>query len=101
MKETLNWLQNWFYSQCNGDWEHNTNVIIKNLDNPGWKISINLIDTDWENKILERVIIERSENDWISYKIENNIFQIACGPLNLEEAIAIFREWVEKFSEEK
>ena len=31
--DLLNWIQNWFYSNCNGDWEHNRNIVIENLDN--------------------------------------------------------------------
>ncbi|MFE2849501.1 Imm53 family immunity protein, partial [Streptomyces scopuliridis] len=32
----LDWLQNWYTQQCDGDWEHEWGVKIATLDNPGW-----------------------------------------------------------------
>jgi Immunity protein 53 len=38
-------LQQWYQSQCNGDWEHTYGVKIDTLDNPGWSVTIELADT--------------------------------------------------------
>ena len=36
MKENmLEWLMNWYESNCDGDWEHSYGVKIESLDNPG------------------------------------------------------------------
>jgi hypothetical protein len=48
-----------------------------------------------ESSSLERVRIDRAENDWIQYWVEKQEFQIACGPMNLSEAIEIFVHWFE------
>lgn len=90
----IDWLQSWFYSNCNGDWEHGYGITIENLDNPGWHISIDLEETDMENVIFQTVEIERSENNWIHCKVEKRRFEGACGPLNLSEMLEIFRTWV-------
>ncbi len=45
--------------------------------------------------MLHKVKIERAEEDWIHYWVENQEFQIACGPANLSEAINIFIDWFE------
>ena len=43
--ELLKRLQNWYKMHCDGDWEHSYGVIIDTLDNPGWKLSVDLTDT--------------------------------------------------------
>jgi hypothetical protein len=91
----LTWLQVWFYKNCNEDWEHNTNIKIVNLDNPGWSIFINLEGTDLEDKEFEQFKDYRTENDWVYCTLENKIFKGACGPFNLEEMLNIFKKWVD------
>ena len=93
--DELSWLSHWYYRHCDGDWEHDNGVKIDTLDNPGWTISINLESTELEFEEFNAVELERSENDWIHCRIEENKFRIACGPLNLSEALKIFREWAE------
>ena len=66
---------------------------IESLDNPGWRVRIGLHDTKKQNSSSDRVKIDRTESDWIQYRIEDRGFQIACGPLNLSEAIEIFVRW--------
>ena len=51
--ELLTWLQNWYYQYCDGDWEHNENINIHTIDNPGWRITIDLEGTDCENKFFK------------------------------------------------
>jgi Immunity protein 53 len=42
---TLQDLQRWYHSPCDGDCEHGYRVEIGTLDNPEWRVSINLVDT--------------------------------------------------------
>lgn len=92
---TLDWLQNFYYSFCDGDWEHGNRIRMTTLDNPGWMLKINLEETYLENEVFEAIQIERKENDWIHCHIKEKYFFIACGPKNLTEGIDIFRAWVE------
>jgi hypothetical protein len=94
MKE-FEWLISWFKKHCDGDWEHTYGIKIGTLDNPGWRISISLQETELENKPFQKLKIERSENDWIHCFIENNCFEIACGIMNFEEGLKIFHQWAE------
>ena len=55
--ELLQWLQKWFLSMCDGDWEHSYVVTIKTVDNPGWLVNIDLIDTPLEKKNLRHLTI--------------------------------------------
>jgi hypothetical protein len=93
--DDFSWLQEWFYKNCNGDWEHNTNIKIINLDNPGWSIFINLSETILENKEFRVVDDYKTENDWIYCIVKNQQFKAAGGPFNLLDMLKVFREWAE------
>ncbi len=86
-------LQKWYLSQCDGDWEHQYGVEICTVDNPGWRGSINLAETYKEEHVFKRIKIERSEDDWIHAWKENNKFEFACSPENLQGALEIFLNW--------
>jgi hypothetical protein len=94
--EILIWLQNWFLSQCDGDWEHDYGITIKTLGNPGWSVKINIEETEMDDIPLERIEIERSENDWVHCRVEKKTFKAYGGPENLKEMLEIFRNWVER-----
>ncbi len=89
------WLQNWYTSQCNEDWEHTYGIDIKTLDNPGWLVMIDLAETELENYPFDTVLIKRSNHDWIDCCVKDKKFQGAGGSLNLLEILNIFRVWVE------
>lgn len=87
------WLQKWYLAHCNGDWEHESRIHIGTIDNPGWSISVNLLDTELENKQFEKIHMERSEHNWIFCAVRDGKFEGACGPMNLPEVFKIFRGW--------
>ena len=87
-------LQKWYLSQCDGDWEHGSSIHIETSDNPGgWSIKINIEGTELEDKFLEPYEIRRSENDWFSCCVQENLFEARCGPLNLTEVLQFFLRW--------
>ncbi|MDQ7095867.1 immunity 53 family protein [Desulfosporosinus sp. PR] len=90
----LTWLQSWYNQQCDGLWEHMEGIKIETLDNPGWCLVINLIDTEYEDREFKSIKELRTENDWIVCKIENGKFTGYGGPLNLEELLKEFHDWV-------
>jgi len=92
-------LEKWYASQCNGKWEHSYGIHIDTLDNPGWRMKIDLRGTRKRDFTLERQKITRAENDWIFCWIEGQQFHIACGPLNLSEAAEIFARWFDSKSD--
>ena len=89
------WLQNWYQSQCDDEWEHAYGIEIQTLDNPGWLIHINLVGTELENCSFAPITINRSNIDWIECLSKNRQFQGAGGALNLLEIITIFKSWIE------
>jgi len=92
----INWIQTWFKSQCDGNWEHSDGIHINTIDNPGWEVTINLEGTTIESMVSPWKIFGDFEKSWIGYKVENNRFNGACDPLNLDNLLLIFRHLVEK-----
>lgn len=90
----IDWLQNWYLSQCNGDWEHGYGIKIETIDNPGWELTIDLENTDFQLEDIEWKIIGNFENEWYGYKVKNNQFNGACSPLNLTKIIEVFKNMV-------
>jgi hypothetical protein len=86
-------LQAWYVSQCDGDWEHCFGISISTLDSPGWKVEIELNETNLEQYTFEKIQTERSEDDWLFIERKEMQFRMACGPMNLEECLAIFCDW--------
>jgi hypothetical protein len=88
------WIQKWYLSQCDGDWEHQYGIRIDTLDNPGWLIKIDIIKLEF-NKAIKNVLIEKSDDDWFAYEIKDNCF-IASGDSNkLEFLLQLFKNFAE------
>lgn len=96
MNELL-WLQDYYASCCNEDWEHQYGVHIGTLDNPGWKLRIDLYDTTLAQMSLDKIKVENSETDWFVCWIRNNSFEGRGGANNLTDLIRVFRESIERF----
>jgi hypothetical protein len=88
----LEWLQRFYLSNCDGEWEHQFGITIATLDNPGWSVDVDLKD-GLENKYFEPLQIERSETNWVHCRIEGNKFRAFGGPNNLTELLVLFRDW--------
>jgi hypothetical protein len=83
-------LQQWYLSQCNGDWEHSFGVKIDTLDNPGWILTIDLAETELAGLCVPRARMERTETDWAQHEVVDDKFVACGGPLNLEELVERF-----------
>ncbi len=51
--DEMRWLINWFKQHCDGDWEYTYGIRIGTLDNPGWRISISIEETELEKKAFD------------------------------------------------
>lgn len=95
-ENNLDWLQRFYASLCNGDWEHGYGFFIENVDNPGWSFKFELNDTFLEGQPYETEMSEKSETDWVITKVEQNRWIGYGGALNLDEIIGLFRNWAER-----
>jgi hypothetical protein len=83
-------LQNWYKTECNEDWEHTFGIKIETIDNPGWIVTIDLNETNWENLIIDRYQIMKSGDDWFEIQISNSQFIGSGGSANLEDILKSF-----------
>lgn len=96
LNDNLQWIINWYNSQCDGDWEHSGGIHIDTLGNPGWNVTIRIEETELFDKKFQEVSINRTATDWYFCKVENGFFQAYCGTPNLIEVLQIFRDWAEE-----
>jgi len=89
----LEFVQAWYLSQCNGEWEHVRGVTIETLDNPGWLVTIDLFQTALEDRGMTPVREEREATDWLECRIENNQFRGAGDSRKLDAILAVFQDW--------
>ena len=91
----LEWIQEWYSFECDGDWEHTYGIKIETVDNPGWYITINLEETDFKEIKVNTGLIEENEDNWYFYKVEDSIFTASGDSLKLEFLLNKFREIIE------
>lgn len=84
--DILKWLEDWYLSNCDGDWEDEFGIRIETLDNPGWSVKIDLTGTPYEELQASHEDY-RSETDWIFYRVTEMQLKGACGPSNLAELL--------------
>jgi hypothetical protein len=89
-------LQDWYQSNCDGDWEHHFGVVIETLDNPGWLVTIDLDSTDLAGRIFEEDGVIGEEQDWIQCRVEGTKFKGAGSPHRLAEIIRVFLDWAKR-----
>lgn len=93
--DMIKWLQEWYMSQCNEDWEHIFGIKINTVDNPGWQVQIDIEDTELEEKEFDMYRNYINDEDWIICRVKDRKFKGGGDPTKLNEIIRIFKEWVE------
>lgn len=99
MDDTLTRLQQWYASQCDGDWEHQYGVNVDTLDNPGWRITIDLVGTNLEHRPFEPIefgLEDDTSTDWHSLSVKQNKFEGAGDPSKLAFMLRTFLDWAER-----
>lgn len=94
--DAIAFLEEWYASHCDGEWEHDEGVRLTTLDNPGWLLTINLLGTDCEGRTLDTVETSRSEEDWLRVSSDGTRFRAVGGARSLRRALEAFRQFVEQ-----
>ncbi|MDD9334670.1 MAG: Imm53 family immunity protein [Rickettsiaceae bacterium] len=89
----LSWLEEFYYSCCDEDWEHSYGCSIISVAS-GWVMAFSLDYLDLEDSAFDRVVIEEDEGTIECYKEEYK-FIIRTHVKGLIKGITIFKEWVE------
>ena len=90
-KDPLVAIQEWYSSKCNDEWEHCHGITIRNIDNPGWAVSI----SGEQNRQVTTLKIDRSELDWIRIDASSEVFSGYCGAGNLRELLLRATDWLD------
>lgn len=100
MSNELEELQRWYESQCDGDWEHEFWIRIETLDNPGWRVEIDLEDTPLDGRAFTRVIDMSPAREWWVCEVANGKFRASGGPPMLGRMLRAFLDWAREVPEE-
>ena len=98
---SLDWLQQWYAAQCDGEWEHHHGITFETLDNPGWLVKIDLTGTSLESEPMEEMATSDVRNgvemnpNWIHCSVQEDQFIGAGGLDALPKVCEVFRKWVE------
>lgn len=80
----------WYQIKCDGQWEHEYGIEIKNIDNPGWCIQIK----EDEKKLPFTYEVEFSDENWVHIKATEYNFSAYGGPINLNELLEQAAKWL-------
>ncbi len=97
--DLLQALQDWFAQHCDGDWEQECGVTIETLDNPGWLVTISLIDTELESRPFP-TIQENVDSDganegtgWLHCYTNGDVWRGAGDETKLSVILQTFLSW--------
>jgi hypothetical protein len=88
--DPLAFLEAWYAAQCNGDWEHEFGVTLETLDNPGWRLKVDLVGTALEGRVTARNATESTEAGWLHFWSDGTAFHAAGGDRSLRSILAAF-----------
>jgi len=91
--DELRELQDWYLSQCDGDWEHQNGINIVSLDNPGWTVDIALAGTELEHVPFVEINDMAPEQEWARCWVDDAGWHGAGGPLMLTSLLRHFLNW--------
>jgi hypothetical protein len=96
MSSILEWLQEWFVLQCDGDWEHSKGILIDTLDNPGWRVRIDVSKV--EGRSDQIIVDDRHGEKWAVCRIEGEMFNGFGAPKSLERILSEFKLYIDRES---
>src|SRR5260370_37120898 len=99
--DAIEFLQSWYRAQTNGEWEHARGVTIETLDNPGWRVTIDLVETPLEGTSMKAVRREKSAQDWLVCEVEREQFRRDDDSRKLLAILQVFQSWAEEVAKVK
>lgn len=92
MSDDYDFLEDWYASQCDGEWEREYGVRISNVTNPGWSLSIDLIGTELEGRVVEIAPIDDDRN-WLYVHSDGRTFEALSSSPGLRRTVEAFRRF--------
>jgi len=92
----VEFLESWFQTQANGEWERVRGVTVETLDTPAWMVTIDLAGTALDGRTMAGIQDERSERDWLLCEVDQNQFRGQGDSQKLLAILEIFQRWATK-----
>ncbi len=99
--DPIEFLQSWYRAQTNGEWEHARGVTIETLDNPGWRVTIDLLGTPLEGASMKAVRREKSAQEWLVCEVDHDQFRGNGDARKLLTILQVFQSWAEEAAKVK
>lgn len=96
MEDLLTHLERWYARHCDGSWEHQYGIRIETLDNPGWRLEIDLHGTSLLLHGYDELTVERTSTDWLRCRVRDGKFEGFGGQSNLKELLQAFLQLAEQ-----
>lgn len=93
--KNLIWIQNWFESNCDGDWEHEHQIKIITVDNPGWNVIIEFENSTMNIEDSEWILVDNGDADWYGWKVTNGVFEASGDVKKLDFLFSIFKKMID------
>lgn len=93
--DALAWLQQWYRSQCDGEWEFRQGIKILSVSNPGWSVEIDVSDTVLEEVSIAPRGYHKTPSDWYGFVLEDGLFVGSGDASKLEFIILTFKGLLE------
>jgi hypothetical protein len=91
--EAIEFLEGWYATQHDGEWELEHGVTICNVSNPGWALSVDLVGTDLEGRVLEDWTPVDLPDDWLYCHSDGRRFEALSSSPGLVRIIDGFRRF--------
>src|SRR5688500_9098291 len=91
---TLQWIQKWYASRADEEWEHQYGIQIETFDNPGWGVKIDVKETPWQYIEFSPINTEDRDDDWLMCEVRDGRFIAAGDPTKLETILTTFKNWI-------
>jgi len=92
----LQWIQKWYTSRTDDDWEHQFGLEIGTLDNPGWVVKIDVKETPWQYAEFSPVNAQDGVDNWLTCEVKDGQFIAFGDSMKLETILTIFKNWILK-----
>lgn len=95
--DTFEWLEKWYSSMCDGEWENYYGIKINTLDNPGWIVQIDITKTGLEKKVFSTIDYDNDNDDcdWLHCRVQDGKYEGFGDNSKLKRILEIFKEWIE------
>jgi len=93
--DSFEFLQSWYCAQVDGHWELARGVTIETLDNPGWRVTVDLVGTPLAEVTMPPVHRKKTAQDWLVCEVDGGQFRGNGDPRKLPAILEVFQSWAE------